>query len=389
MAIWKKLRCPVDGHEQRVGKGGVTRKPPPCPKCGGPREYSENWYVSLQVDGKPYVRSVSTRWEDADNHQTEIKSRRMKGELVANFQKYTFDDAVKEYEIWMAKNKRVTDVSKATYKTALARVKKFLGPRKLTSLDHEVFEELMEDLEHREYAPATINASLTAASIVLNVAVKKKMIRYNPMIGLAWAATAKGSERFLSQEECSRLLEAAGKANSHGGYVRMMILLSLHTGLRRHGCESLRWDEIDFVAGTITKVVKGGVEVTIPITTVLRSELMSYWQQRKVVSPYLFPVRNKPEQHVSRYCYAYQRALELAGLDDGTVVFHTLRHTFATHYIMATKDIHMLAGILGHSNAYITERYAHRCDDRKRESMKVFEEQTYGKKTETSVVTTW
>ena len=160
----------------------------------------------------------------------------------------------------------------------------------------------------------------------------------------------------------------------------MMIFLALHTGLRRHGCESLRWDEIDFSANQIKKVVKGGTEVTIPLTSQLRAELLAYWQQREAVSPYLFPVRDDPERHVSRYFYPFQRALELAGLNDGTVVFHTLRHTFATHFIMATKDIHLLAGILGHSNAYITERYAHYCDDRKREAMQRFEEESWQKR---------
>ena len=42
-----------------------------------------------------------------------------------------------------------------------------------------------------------------------------------------------------------------------------------------------------------------------------------------------------------------------------SVSFHTLRHTFASHAVMAGVDLHTLAKLLGHRTLQMTQRYAH------------------------------
>jgi integrase len=53
----------------------------------------------------------------------------------------------------------------------------------------------------------------------------------------------------------------------------------------------------------------------------------------------------------------FRKAVARASLQG--VTFHTLRHTFASHAVMAGVDLHTLAKILGHRTLQMTQRYAH------------------------------
>ncbi|MCZ6778837.1 MAG: site-specific integrase, partial [Acidobacteria bacterium] len=55
---------------------------------------------------------------------------------------------------------------------------------------------------------------------------------------------------------------------------------------------------------------------------------------------------------------AFANAVKRAGLGPD-VTFHTLRHTFASWYVMAGGDIYRLKDYLGHSEIKMTMRYAH------------------------------
>ena len=67
------------------------------------------------------------------------------------------------------------------------------------------------------------------------------------------------------------------------------------------------------------------------------------------------------------------RIAEALGLNSGVtdprnrVVWHTLRHTFATRMLESGVDIYTLKELLGHSSVAVTEGYLHLCDRAKRE----------------------
>jgi site-specific recombinase XerD len=63
-----------------------------------------------------------------------------------------------------------------------------------------------------------------------------------------------------------------------------------------------------------------------------------------------------------------QRIVKRAGLED--VTFHTFRHTFASHLVMAGVDLATVKELLGHSTIAMTLRYAHLSQDHKIEAVK-------------------
>ena len=81
----------------------------------------------------------------------------------------------------------------------------------------------------------------------------------------------------------------------------------------------------------------------------------------QIHSPLMFP--NQHGQPLTDFPQAYKRALEIAGINDTDVNFHTLRHTFASQLVMQGVDIPTLKGLLGHSDIKTTMRYAHLAPD--------------------------
>jgi integrase len=60
---------------------------------------------------------------------------------------------------------------------------------------------------------------------------------------------------------------------------------------------------------------------------------------------------------------AYNTALLRAKVLDVDVNFHTLRHTFASHYVMRGGSLVKLQAILGHASIRTTQVYAHLAPD--------------------------
>ncbi|WP_408936570.1 tyrosine-type recombinase/integrase, partial [Desulfobulbus sp.] len=77
----------------------------------------------------------------------------------------------------------------------------------------------------------------------------------------------------------------------------------------------------------------------------------------------------------------FRKAVQESGLNDGItdsrqkVVFHTLRHTFASWLVQAGFPIALVSQLLGHSNINVTMRYAHLAPSQAREAVSLIDRQ--------------
>ena len=77
-------------------------------------------------------------------------------------------------------------------------------------------------------------------------------------------------------------------------------------------------------------------------------------------------------EHVSR---TFERAVRALGLNNGItdrrqkVVFHSLRHTFASRLVQKRVSLYEVKELLGHSDIAMTQRYSHLADETLREAV--------------------
>ena len=161
--------------------------------------------------------------------------------------------------------------------------------------------------------------------------------------------------RYLSHEEMARLIEVADES------LRPILITALHTGLRRGELFHLTWQDADFKLGVIRVVyTKNGERREIPMTDTLRGTLQHL--PRHLASDYVFT--GKTGQGLVDVRKRFYRGLREAKTEG--FVFHDLRHTFASHLVMAGVDLMTVKEFLDHRDIKMTLRYAHLAPDYKR-----------------------
>lgn len=185
--------------------------------------------------------------------------------------------------------------------------------------------------------------------------------------------------RFLTQEEARNLL-AALKARSDDMHDEALI--SLFCGLRAGEIYALTWGDIDFESDIIhIRDTKSNRDRHAFISQEVKVMLESrYNGQTKPM--YVFPASDgKQRRWVSD---TFSRTVDELGLnntgefittEDGEqiplkiedarqrVVFHSLRHTFASWLVQRGTPLYTVAELMGHTTLEMTRRYSHLAPD--------------------------
>ncbi|MEN6421862.1 MAG: tyrosine-type recombinase/integrase, partial [Smithella sp.] len=164
--------------------------------------------------------------------------------------------------------------------------------------------------------------------------------------------------RFLSYDEADQLLTALKEKDA---LTYNISLLSLQTGLRFGEIANLKWGHVDIDRGIIDVVDPKGVTGRAAYMTGKLKAMFDKMTRRKP-NDYVFikdgeQLKDTPKDF-------FKIVAELGFNIDVTdsrrkVVFHTLRHTFASWHVMAGTDIYTVKKLMGHSNISMTERYSH------------------------------
>jgi integrase len=164
--------------------------------------------------------------------------------------------------------------------------------------------------------------------------------------------------RFLSKEEIPMLI------NPCEHHLRPIEVTALNTGMRKGEILALKWEQVDLRHGFIFLTdTKNNERRDIPINQTLRDTLEIL--PRHITSPYVF-WQGKGERYMD-VRRSFRSALKRAGIKD--FVFHDLRHTFASHLVMAGVDLTTIKELLGHKTLAMTMRYAHLAPSHKKKAV--------------------
>ena len=229
----------------------------------------------------------------------------------------------------------------------------------------------ISEFHMRKISKAMIDAKKSARTIqyafavvrqVWNMARRDKTATGNsPTIHVKAPKIDNRRLRFLSPAEAKTLLTAL-KARSE--QLHNLALLSLQTGMRAGEVFSLKWGHVDFARGFINIVdTKSGRNRVAYMTGEVKVMLKGLCWQGKDQGAFVFT--DSKGNQIKEISASFDRAVKQIGINDGIadprqkVVFHTLRHTFASWLVENGTDLYTVKELLGHSTLAMTERYSH------------------------------
>ena len=299
--------------------------------------------IRLESSGATSFRTAQDtliqRRKDVMEGKEPIQAKR-----IAN---HSFRELAEHYEAWGVGRQRGFRTKKGHIKQLL----EVFGTYPLRAFSTRIVEEWQT---HRLAInkPSTANRMLATLKHMFTKAVEWDMVEEGALKRIRKVRMPKENNRrlrYLSKEECQALVNASPT------HLKPVVVTAINTGMRKGEILSLEWERnIDLKHGFILlDVTKNGERREIPINQVLRETLQGL--VRRLDTPYVFVDGDGNRfKDVKR---SFNTALRKAGIKDFR--FHDLRHTFASHLVMAGVDITTIKELLGHKTLAMTLRYAH------------------------------
>lgn len=236
--------------------------------------------------------------------------------------------------------------------------------------------------------PSTVNRNLNVIRGALSRAVDWNLLTAHPMRKVKASKTDRGGVvRYLSADEDRRLRAALtarddtrraerDRANlwrrergyadwpAYGTYtdhLTPIILMALHTGLRRGELFQLRWRDVDLTRALVTvqgATAKTGQTRHVPLNTDIVTVLQDWRPAKPAAEAFVFPGRVEGEA-LDDIKTAWAAIVGPKAANIQAFRFHDCRHTFASRLVMAGVDLNTVRELLGHSDIKMVLRYAH------------------------------
>jgi integrase len=197
--------------------------------------------------------------------------------------------------------------------------------------------------------PATVNRELAALKHLFTKAIAWGILDSSPAKRVMLHKENNRRLRYLTPEECQGLIESCNSP------LDKIVTLALQTGMRKGEVLHLKWQSV-YLKERYIEIVdqKNGERSAIPLNDDALEALRGI--PRHLDSPYVFP-GEKPGKPFYDLTRRFEKAVEAAKLK--CVTFHTLRHTAASHMVMAGVDLTTVKEIMRHKSIAMTLRYSH------------------------------
>jgi integrase len=316
------------------------------------------WYIDYYVKGVRKRKKIGPSKHVADLALAQVKVKIAKGEYLGIYEdkKLTFRQFAPEYLAYAQANKSPTSFGRDRV-TIEHWLTPYFGEGYLGDLTVAEVERYKQ-ARLATVTPSTVNKEVNGLKAMLNKAVSWGYLKAHPLKGMKGLKEPPGRLRYLTLEESVRLLAACDTPP----YLRPIVDLAMHTGMRRSEILRLCWSDLDLRRRTITLTQTKNNEVrVIPINDTVAAVLRTW--PHVVGTDTLFPALNGPM--VSR---AFWRACRKA--DVSNLRLHDLRHTFASYLAMGGFNLRVIQQLLGHKDLRMTARYAHLSADHLQQAVK-------------------
>ncbi len=277
----------------------------------------------------------------------------------------TFDDLC---DYWIKNRVPLKRSGKDDESVIRRHLRPAFGKMHLADITVEHSDQFRTDRQHLH--DKTVLNLLTLFSTMLNLAVDLGWLLRAPRLKKPTVRIFDQDFRYLrSDEEIQRFLRAA---REEGEDAFVMYATAIFTGLREGEIAALRWTDVLFdrrlivVQRSFDGPTKSGDVRYVPLLAELLPVLKEW--KVKIGGTLVFPNRdNKMHQPCARiFAERMYRVLDKAEFERPTegrnvhvINFHSLRHTFASLWMVRSGDLFKLQRIMGHKDVKMTQRYAH------------------------------
>jgi integrase len=322
------------------------------------------WIRYAGIDGRIIRESSGSRvFKDAEAFHIQRKQAVKEGKQpeIKRIVNHTFNELVQQYLIWAERQRSFR--SKRGFIKQLAEA---FGNLPLRSFNSMLIEQYQTERLQRGNKPATVNRLLATLKHMFTKAVEWDMVEDETLKRVRKAKLLEENNkrlRYLSKEECQNMVDCCDK------HLRPIVVTALNTGMRKGEILGLRWESVDLRHGFILlEQTKNGERREIPINDSMRSTFQNVIRRIDVPCVFHDPATGKPYQDVKR---SFKTALKRAEIKN--FHFHDLRHTFASHLVMAGVDLTTVKELLGHKTLTMTLRYAHLAPTHKAKALEVLD----------------
>lgn len=331
------------------------------------------WQYDFWIDGKRYRGSIPEARvkAQAERAETTIRDSVYEGTYGKRVNAPKLRDFIAETFLPWAKANKRTWVHDEFRSRPLIEA---MGSKPMDEISPILIEKYKRDRRASvtrrgtQRAPSTVNRELELLSKTFSLAIDQGLAINNPCQKVKRFREDNERNRYLSDEEEVRLLSVLiGQRAS----LRPVVVLAIHTGMRRGELLRLRWPNVDFVRGLIhvmnshREQTKSGHSRSIPMNQIAREQLLSL-QSESGDTEYVFVNRQTGEPRTDVKT-GFRSACREAGIED--FHFHDLRHTAATRLGDRGVDTRRIMAILGHRCIQTSARYTHATDEGLRRAM--------------------
>ncbi|MDX6695584.1 MAG: hypothetical protein QOF02_3187 [Blastocatellia bacterium] len=320
------------------------------------------WFCDLTIDGKRVQRVIKGARTRAQALKAEAVIRTKLFEKKYGLVEQAECRFDKFVEATFLPSKKL----KKSYQSIVSITKAltaFFGKRLLSDIDSDLIEKYKQTriaentTRGTKRSPLRVNKELQVLSSLFTLAMEKELTATRPKVKLFQVSGER--ERYLSPDEEKGLMAAL----SESPWLRNIVTMALHTGMRRGEIFSLQWFDVNFEREAIhLRQTKSGKDRLVPMNSTVRAMLESLPKS----SGYVFP-SPKTGGRLIDIKVGFMRAVVAAKLKDFR--FHDLRHTAATRMAAGGADAFTLCSIFGWSDIRMALRYTHAMSDAKRQAV--------------------
>jgi integrase len=173
----------------------------------------------------------------------------------------------------------------------------------------------------------------------------------------------------LDNEERTALLNACEEM-TEVPEIKIIVLVAITTGARKGEIMGLHWRHVDLQERRlIFEGTKNGETRAAPLVGPALQVIKEWSKVRPLNSDELvFPGRGqRTSEKPLDIDKVWKEVINKSGINDFR--FHDLRHTAASYLAMNGVGLREISDILGHKTLAMVQRYAHLCEDHKRNTM--------------------